>query len=55
MIMDSKFKQIGLIKTPYTNNAPYQPVDGDKGEFRIVVDTKYAGGFSNLTVSVIST
>ena len=26
-----KLKQIGIIKTPYVDNAPYQPVDKDKG------------------------
>ena len=48
MFLNFKFKQIGLIKTPYTGNAPYQPVDEDKGEFRIVVDTEYARGLLNL-------
>ena len=42
------FKQIGTIRTPYVNHAPYQPVDEDKGEFRIIVDTKYTDGLFNL-------
>jgi len=41
-------KQIGTIRTPYVNHAPYQPRDEDKGEFRIIVDTKYADGLLNL-------
>lgn len=48
MSTDFEFKQIGVIRTPYIDNAPYQPVDDDKGEFRIVVDEKYFGGLSKL-------
>ena len=44
-----KFKRIGIIKTPYIDNAPYQPVDEDKGEFRIVVNAKYAKGLLDLS------
>lgn len=43
-----QFKRIGLIRTPYIDNAPYQPVDEDKGKFRIVVDTKYTEGLLDL-------
>jgi tRNA-Thr(GGU) m(6)t(6)A37 methyltransferase TsaA len=42
------FEQIGGIRTPYIDNAPYQPVDEDEGEFRIVVDEKYAAGLVDL-------
>jgi len=38
---DFNLKQIGVIRTPYTNNAPYQPVEEDEGDFRIVVDSQY--------------
>jgi len=43
-----KFKQIGVNRTPYIDNAPYQPVDEDVGEFRIVVDEKYVDGLVDL-------
>jgi len=43
-----KFKQIGTIKTPYIDSAPYQPVDEDKGEFRIVLDDECVGGLLGL-------
>jgi len=43
-----KFKQIGVIRTPYTDNAPYQPLDKDEGDFRITVDSKYADGLYKL-------
>ena len=43
-----KFKQIGIIRTPYLDNSPYQPVDDDKGEFRIVLDDKYTDGLLKL-------
>jgi tRNA-Thr(GGU) m(6)t(6)A37 methyltransferase TsaA len=41
-------KKIGLIKTPYTNNAPYQPLVNDEGDFRIIVDREYIKGLRNL-------
>ncbi len=43
-----EFKQIGVIRTPYIDNAPYQPVDEDKGEFYIALDGKYAEGLVDL-------
>ena len=43
-----KFKQIGIIKTPYIDNAPYQPVDEDKGDFRIVLNSEYKDGLLKL-------
>jgi tRNA-Thr(GGU) m(6)t(6)A37 methyltransferase TsaA len=48
--MSKKFnlKQIGIIRTPYMDHAPYQPIEGDKGEFRIVFDMKYTEGLRNL-------
>lgn len=43
-----KLKQIGLIKTPYINNAPYQPVEKDKGDFIIIIDNEYIKGLLSL-------
>ena len=43
-----KLKQIGIIKTPYTDNAPYQPVDDKKNNFRIIIDNEYTGGLLHL-------
>ena len=43
-----KFKQIGIIKTPYIDNAPYQPVAEDKGDFRIVLNLEYKEGILKL-------
>jgi tRNA-Thr(GGU) m(6)t(6)A37 methyltransferase TsaA len=43
-----KFRQIGIIRTPYTDNAPYQPVQEDKGDFCIVVDPQYVNGLHKL-------
>jgi len=42
------FKQIGVIRTPYTDNAPYQPVTDSTGDFRIVVDPQFRDGLQNL-------
>ncbi len=46
--MTFKFKQIGIIRTPYIDNAPYQPVDEDKGDFRIVLNPEYKEGILGL-------
>jgi tRNA-Thr(GGU) m(6)t(6)A37 methyltransferase TsaA len=43
-----KLRQIGVIRTPYTDNAPYQPVDNDEGDFRIVIDRQYIDGLRQL-------
>ena len=41
-------KQIGIIRTPYTDNAPYQPVADDEGDFRIIVNPQYREGLRDL-------
>ena len=38
------FRPIGTIYTPYTNAAPYQPVEDESGDFRVVVHPIYADG-----------
>jgi tRNA-Thr(GGU) m(6)t(6)A37 methyltransferase TsaA len=43
-----KLKQIGIIRTPYIDKAPYQPIDEDKGDFRIVLDSEYTEGLCAL-------
>jgi len=43
-----KFRQIGIIRTPYTNNAPYQPLAEDEGDFHIVIDPVYTVGLLEL-------
>jgi tRNA-Thr(GGU) m(6)t(6)A37 methyltransferase TsaA len=43
-----KLKRIGVIRTPYIDNAPYQSLDEDEGDFRIVVDSQYADGLYKL-------
>lgn len=42
------FKPIGIIRTPYTKKAPYQPIKKDKGEFKLVLDSKYQEGLDGL-------
>jgi len=44
-----KFRQIGVISTPYKDNAPYQPVSEDEGDFYITVYPGYVDGLSGLT------
>ncbi len=45
---DYRFKPIGVIRTPYLDSAPYQPVANDEGEFRLCVDPSYAEGLQDL-------
>ena len=42
------FKEIGVIHTPYTDTAPYQPIANDEGEFFIEVYSNYSKGLSEL-------
>lgn len=42
------FKQIGIIRSPYTESAPYQPLDEDEGDFRIIVDPQHVHGLQRL-------
>ena len=42
------FQPIGSIHTPYTDSAPYQPVEDDSGDFRVVLDPVYADGLQLL-------
>lgn len=44
-----EFQQIGIIRTPYVDAAPYQPVTNDEGEFRIVIHPEYTEGLADLT------
>ncbi|MBN2154925.1 MAG: tRNA (N6-threonylcarbamoyladenosine(37)-N6)-methyltransferase TrmO [Candidatus Lokiarchaeota archaeon] len=43
-----RLKQIGVIRTPYTDNAPYQPIQEDQGLFKIVIDPQYVEGIHKL-------
>ncbi len=42
--MKYEIEQIGVLRTPYQNNAPYQPISNEEGEFRIIVDKEYEEG-----------
>jgi tRNA-Thr(GGU) m(6)t(6)A37 methyltransferase TsaA len=46
--LNFNLKQIGVIRSPYKDKAPYQPVDEAGGDFRIVVDPQYTGGLHKL-------
>jgi tRNA-Thr(GGU) m(6)t(6)A37 methyltransferase TsaA len=41
-------KSIGTIRTPFTAEAPNQPSETEKGEFRIVLSPQYAAGLYGL-------
>lgn len=47
-LSDFRLKQIGVIRTPYKDRAPFQPVNGAEGEFRIEVDPTYEAGLMRL-------
>jgi len=38
------FHNIGTIRTPYINSVPYQPVQTEEGDFKLVLDSQYAEG-----------
>ncbi len=42
-------RSIGTIRTPYTESAPYQPLEEDEGEFRIVLEPEYVNGLEGLS------
>ncbi len=42
------FHNIGIIRTPYKDSAPYQPVQTDEGEFKLVLEPQYADGLKLL-------
>lgn len=42
------FEPIGIIHTPYINEAPHQPVANDKNEFIVEVNEEYVDGLKNL-------
>ena len=44
-----QMKSIGIIRTPYQGHAPYQPVDEDEGDFRIILEPEYAEGLRELS------
>ena len=41
-------EQIGIIRTPYLKNAPYQPLDTDEQGFRLEISGKYVQGLKDL-------
>jgi len=43
-----EWKQIGVIRTPYTDQAPRQPDEESAGEFRIVLDREFEEGLRGL-------
>ncbi len=43
-----RLKRIGVIRTPYSESAPHQPIEDDEGEFRIVLDPEYVEGLRDL-------
>ncbi len=46
--MNINFKSIGIIETPYMDFAPYQPVEEDNGEFKIILNPEYEEGLHKL-------
>jgi tRNA-Thr(GGU) m(6)t(6)A37 methyltransferase TsaA len=40
--------QIGVIRSPYTESAPFQPEEDAAGDFRIVLDAKYTQALAGL-------
>ncbi len=38
------YQSIGVIRTPYKDSAPYQPVQTDEGDFKLVLHPQYTEG-----------
>lgn len=47
--MHFEINRIGFIRTPYIDDAPYQPLEDSEGEFRIVLDPRYESGLHKLS------
>ncbi|TFF99965.1 MAG: tRNA (N6-threonylcarbamoyladenosine(37)-N6)-methyltransferase TrmO [Promethearchaeota archaeon] len=43
-----EFKEVGVIHTPYQDDAPYQPIEDDEGDFQITLYPKYTKGLNQL-------
>ncbi len=41
-------KSIGVLRTPYIKDAPYQPLSEQQGRFMIELESKFAAGISGL-------
>jgi len=48
VVENANFKPIGVIRTPYTDNASYRPLADDDGNFRIIVNSQYREGLRDL-------
>ena len=46
--MTYSMEQIGTIKTPYLDHAPYQPVEEDQGNFSVIINNEYVDGLKKL-------
>jgi tRNA (adenine37-N6)-methyltransferase len=47
--MDILFHPIGVIHTPYKDHAPFQPVETDRGSFKIIIDKAYTEALHRLS------
>jgi len=48
VVENVNLRPIGVIRTPYSDNAPYQPLANDEGDFRIIVNSQYRDGLRDL-------
>lgn len=47
--MKIEFQSIGIIKTPYADQAPFRPDSKAEGEFSILIDPEYVTALSDLS------
>ncbi len=45
---DLKFKSIGVVKTPYVDTAPYQPIEGEDQQFYLELEPAFVAGLRSL-------
>ncbi len=45
---DLKFKSIGVVKTPYMDTAPYQPIEDEDQQFYLELEPAFVAGLKSL-------
>ena len=47
--MEISFKSIGIILTPYKDDAPFQPIESETENFKVEVEEQYISGLEELS------
>lgn len=44
-----RLESIGVVRSPYTDEAPFQPLADDQGDFRLVLEPQYESALKDVT------